>query len=211
MDAAAARLAVIRSSSPLASSSPSHSHSQTASPAFLASVRSRLPSPASTPAPVCLQTPSPSPHSPHQHRLQHAPLQEGSSPVQRGSSQIKRLFVSHARGRVLDGQLATATSTAGHCLHMDVRLLMADGTSRAAGDIQLGDWVLDERGQRVQVTAVQRAYLLVAPPANAVAPHQIVGAGIAALPPQGHVQLPVRRLQPRSTQPRDASSPRRHR
>ena len=47
----------------------------------------------------------------------------------------------------------TDTDTHKRCLSKDTALLMADSSSRLAGDLRVGDLLMDERGQPVAVTA----------------------------------------------------------
>ena len=68
------------------------------------------------------------------------------------------------------------------CFDWSTELLLADGHSKAARDIQVNDMVLDERGQPTPVTGVQRAYQLVLPPDGEEGPAHLVNAGIPALP-----------------------------
>ena len=68
------------------------------------------------------------------------------------------------------------------CFDCSTELLLADGHSKAARDIQVNDMVLDERGQPTPVTGVQHAYQLVLPPDGEEGPAHLVNAGIPALP-----------------------------
>ena len=69
------------------------------------------------------------------------------------------------------GMSSLAPST---CFNKDLELLLANGRSRAAGDIQPNDWLLDECGQPVQAAGVQRAYQLIPPPAGQAGPPLLI-------------------------------------